>query len=79
MRTNEGTVDRVLRIIVGLVLIAVGAWVDLSQAAMWVLIILGIVLLITGIIGWCGLYTLFGISTKKKEPENPGPPPTPQA
>ncbi len=77
MRTNEGTVDRVLRIIVGIALIAVGVWVVESQAAIWILTIVGIVLLVTGIIGWCGLYTLFGVSTKKKEPENPAETPTP--
>jgi len=77
MRTNEGTVDRVLRIIVGIALIAVGVWVVESQAAIWILTIVGIVLLVTGIIGWCGLYTLFGVSTKKKEPEKPAETPTP--
>lgn len=66
MKTNEGTVDRILRIIVGIALIVVGLWVVGSQWAIWTLTIIGILLLITGIIGWCGIYALFGISTKKK-------------
>lgn len=77
MKTNEGTVDRVLRIIVGIALIAIGVWVVGSQAWIWTLTIVGIVLLVTGIIGWCGIYTLFGVSTKKKEPEQPAESPTP--
>lgn len=58
MKTNEGTIDRALRILAGLVLIAlaatgtVGAWG-------WI----GIVPLATGLIGWCPAYTLLGINT----------------
>ncbi len=58
MKTNEGTIDRALRIIAGLVLIAlaatgtVGAWG-------WI----GIVPLATGLLGWCPAYTLLGINT----------------
>ena len=58
MKTNEGTIDRALRIIAGLALIAlaatgtVGAWG-------WI----GIVPLATGLLGWCPAYTLLGINT----------------
>jgi hypothetical protein len=58
MKTNEGTLDRALRIVVGLVLLAlaltgtVGAWG-------WI----GVVPIITGALGWCPAYTLLGIST----------------
>jgi hypothetical protein len=58
MKTNEGTVDRVLRVVAGLTLIAlsvtgtVGAWGYI-----------GIVPLLTGAIGFCPLYTVLGINT----------------
>ena len=58
MKTNEGTIDRALRIIAGLALIAmaatgtVGAWG-------WI----GIVPLATGLLGWCPAYTLLGFNT----------------
>ena len=63
MKTNEGTIDRALRIIAGLALIAlaatgtVGAWG-------WI----GIVPLATGLIGWCPAYTLLGINTCPMKP-----------
>ena len=55
---NAGTVDRALRAIVGLVLIAlaltgtIGAWG-------WS----GVVPLVTAALGWCPAYTLLGIKT----------------
>ncbi|MEO8119306.1 MAG: DUF2892 domain-containing protein [Rhodoferax sp.] len=58
MKTNVGGIDRILRILIGLVLIGltlsgnIGVWG-------W----LGIVPLATGVIGWCPPYALFGWST----------------
>ena len=55
MKINEGGLDRTLRVVAGLALIAltlsgsIGVWG-------WV----GLVPLATGAIGWCPLYTLFG-------------------
>jgi hypothetical protein len=62
---NEGTVDRALRVIVGLVLIAL---VFVGPKTMWGLV--GIVPLATGLLGSCPVYTLLGIRTcpMKKEP-----------
>ncbi|MCB1336446.1 MAG: DUF2892 domain-containing protein, partial [Maritimibacter sp.] len=50
-KTNEGTVDRVLRIVVGLALIA-GFFLNGGGAYSW-LYLIGIVPLATGLIGWC--------------------------
>jgi len=58
MSTNEGTVDRAIRIILGLVLIALavtGRWAPWG----WI----GVIPLVTGIVGFCGLYQLLGIKT----------------
>lgn len=62
-KTNEGTVDRALRIIVGLALIA-GFFLNSGGAWSW-LYLLGIIPLATGVLGWCGLYSLFGVNTCK--------------
>ncbi|MFZ2301131.1 MAG: DUF2892 domain-containing protein [Gallionella sp.] len=58
MKTNEGTIDRALRVIVGLILIGLAAT---GTVGMWGWI--GIMPLLTGAIGFCPAYSIFGIST----------------
>lgn len=57
---NVGTVDRAIRIIVGVVLIAL-VFVGPQTAWGWI----GVVPLATGLLGWCGLYTVLGMKTCK--------------
>ena len=64
MKKNEGTADRVIRIIVGIVLL-IWAFAGLSGAGAWVAGIIGAILLVTGLIGYCALYTVLGIRTCK--------------
>ncbi|MDX8379010.1 MAG: DUF2892 domain-containing protein [Gallionella sp.] len=58
MKTNTGSIDRIARIIAGLALIAltvtgtIGVWG-------WI----GVVPLLTGVIGICPAYSIFGMST----------------
>lgn len=61
-KTNEGTVDRVLRVAVGLGLLV---WFFLDQGAGgWHYAkLIGIVPLLTGLVGTCPLYALMGVST----------------
>jgi hypothetical protein len=58
MKINEGTLDRVLRVIAGLALIVLAAT---HVVGMWAYV--GIVPLITGAIGICPLYTILGFNT----------------
>lgn len=58
MKCNSGWIDRALRIVVGLVLIAL-AVTDTIGAWGWI----GVVPLLTGLIGFCPAYSLFGISS----------------
>jgi hypothetical protein len=58
LRHNEHVVDRVLRIVLGLVLLAL---VVVGPRTYWGLF--GLVPLATGLLGSCPLYTLLGIST----------------
>jgi DUF2892 family protein len=56
--TNEGTVDRVLRVALGVTLLAL---VFVGPKTMWGLF--GIVPLLTGLAGTCPLYSILGIRT----------------
>jgi hypothetical protein len=62
MKLNAGPIDRLIRIIVGLVIAIVG----IIFKSYWG--ILGIVILGTGVFGYCLLYSLLGIKTTKKNP-----------
>lgn len=61
LEKNEGTIDRAIRVIVGLALI-IGFFVDGDGAYSW-LYLVGIIPLVTGLIGSCPLYSLLGINT----------------
>ncbi|KAA0681804.1 DUF2892 domain-containing protein [Roseomonas genomospecies 6] len=58
MPINVGTIDRALRAIVGLVLIAL-VFVGPQTPWGWI----GLVPLLTAVIGFCPAYTLFGVRT----------------
>lgn len=58
MTKNEGTFDRALRVIVGLALLSL---VFVGPQTLWGLI--GLVPLITGLIGICPVYSMLGIRT----------------
>ena len=60
MTTNIGGIERILRIVIGLVLVALAAT---GQIGVWGW--LGLVPLATGLIGWCPPYSLLGINTCK--------------
>lgn len=73
MRLNEGVWDRVFRIVLGVAL-AYAAWttwptanlVTRPGAVTLVYLVLGAIALVTGFVGWCPGYALFGVSTKKR-------------
>ena len=58
MKTNEGVIDRSLRVIAGLVLIGLAAT---GTIGMWGYI--GIIPLVTGAVGMCPIYSLLGINS----------------
>jgi len=55
---NEHSIDRVIRVILGLVVLSL---VFVGPRTVWGL--LGLVPLVTGVVGFCPLYRLLGIST----------------
>jgi hypothetical protein len=58
MKTNVGGIDRIARIVIGLVLIGLAAT---GTVGVWGW--LGVVPLATGAIGWCPPYAIFGWNT----------------
>jgi hypothetical protein len=60
MKSNVGGIDRILRIVVGAVLVVLAVT---GQVGAWGWI--GLLPLATGLIGWCPPYGLLGINTCK--------------
>jgi hypothetical protein len=60
MKKNMGILDRRIRIVLGLLIVAAGIYFK----TWWGLI--GVVFLATSLISWCPLYLPFGLSTRKK-------------
>ena len=58
MSANVGGIDKILRIVVGLILLSL-VFVGPHTAWGWI----GIVPLATGLINWCPLYSLLGFTT----------------
>ncbi len=55
---NEGTLDRILRVVVGLAMLSL---VVVGPQSLWGLV--GLVPLITGLVGFCPLYRVVGLNT----------------
>ena len=66
MKTNESNIDRVIRAVAGVVLLYLGFGGVLGGALGIVADVLGVVLLLTGAVGFCPLYAMFKLSTLKK-------------
>lgn len=60
-KSNVGGLDKILRIVVGLALIA-GFFLNAEASMRW-LYLIGIVPLATGLLGSCPLYSIFGMNT----------------
>ncbi|MFW6368361.1 MAG: YgaP family membrane protein [Spirochaetota bacterium] len=62
MKTNVGKLDKAIRIIAGVAFVAVAA---ILGGTWWVFGAVGVVLFVTALTGFCGLYTLIGVNTCK--------------
>lgn len=63
MKTNEGTVDRIIRAVVGIAMIAGALAVGIGSVGGIVLLVVGAVLAVTAATGFCPLYRVLGLST----------------
>ena len=57
LKVNEGTLDRTLRVLLGVTLVA------LAYTKGWAWAYIGVVPILTGATGMCPLYSLLGINT----------------
>jgi cytochrome b subunit of formate dehydrogenase len=65
MVKNVGKIDRIIRIVAGAILVLIGIFAEISVPVMWIALILGALLIVTGILAFCPLYKLFKFSTNK--------------
>ncbi len=63
MQANVGSTDRTVRIVLGIVLVAL--FFVLAAPWKYVALVAGIIAIITGVTRFCGLYRLLGINTCK--------------
>lgn len=63
MKTNVGTIDRIVRIVLAVVFSALYFTSTVTGPFGLVLLILGAVFFATALIGFCPLYAIFGLNT----------------
>ena len=66
MKLNEASWDRIARVMLGVALIG-GGLIAVTGGWGWALAAVGLLLVVTGIVGWCPIYATFRIGTKKSE------------
>ena len=62
MNANVGGIDKLLRIVAGIVLLAL-TLVLRNEQGLWMWGLVGIVPLATGLMGWCPFYPLLGMNS----------------
>ena len=72
MKLNVGKTDKIIRTVLGLILVSCAAYFKgaLPPAVIWAGIGFGIIFLVTAVVGFCPLYISFGISTCKGSGNN---------
>jgi hypothetical protein len=72
MACNVGGVERPIRIVVGIIALGIGAFAGLSPVGTGVALVVGTIALVTGVFGFCPLWTVFGINTCPVTPGKKG-------
>jgi len=67
MKPNMGTLDRVIRAVLGIVLVGLWPLGLLQGTAALIALLVGIVLLATAMLRWCPPYALLGINTGARD------------
>jgi hypothetical protein len=67
MKQNMGTIDRVIRVILAILVLVLYLTGNISGTAAIILGIFAVIFVLTSLVGYCPLYGPLGISTKKKK------------
>ncbi len=66
LEKNVGKTDRIVRLALGIAAVA-GGYLALAEPISYIAMLVGLVLIVTGALGTCGLYTVLGINTCKSK------------
>ena len=66
MKKNMGTIDRTIRVILALAIAVLYFMNVISGTLAIVLLVIAVVFVLTSVIGYCPLYSLLGISSRKR-------------
>lgn len=72
MKCNVGGIERPIRIVLGVVLLGIGAFAGLPVEATILMFVVGTIALVTGAISFCPVWSLFGINTCPTTPAQKG-------
>jgi hypothetical protein len=66
MSSNTSGLDRIIRLVIAVVAVVIAFVVGASSVLGIILFVVAAVMLVTAAVGFCPLYRVFGLSTKKK-------------
>jgi hypothetical protein len=68
MTSNVGTIDRVIRIVLGIVLVALGLSHTVTGGLAIAAYVVGVLALVTGVLRYCPAWSILGITTCPLKP-----------
>jgi hypothetical protein len=63
---NEHPIDRMVRVVIGAILLVAGALAGVAAPLLYAVLAVGAILLVTGAVGFCPLYAILGVRTAGK-------------
>lgn len=65
MNKNMGTIDRIIRTVVAMIIVLLYLTGQISGTALIILGVIGVIFFLTSTVGYCPLYQVLNISTRK--------------
>jgi hypothetical protein len=70
MKKNMGSIDKIIRIVVALLIIVLFFAKILNGTVAIILLVISLIFILTSIVGFCPLYRIFGLTTCKTKATN---------